>query len=244
MRNESSSSDSSEIKPMGPPRKTVRINIAPPEFLRYNPDHGDDVRHSNLDAITRRKSKMFGGTVIAEENFNGFDFVNRHDVKVDEFLRQRPAYNFVHHFHAWIKPIFSEFFASFIFLFWLGLCLPTDSNASPLIPALSVGLGATALIITFWDICIIQFNPAVTIALVAGEALPWRLLFPNIVAQLTGSLAGAALAHSIRGEAVGAAILRENENIGSLFASNFIFVAILLFFIMNAVLVSHFSLKE
>ena len=32
---------------------------------------------------------MFGGTVQVSENFNGFDFVNRHDVKVNKYLRQQ-----------------------------------------------------------------------------------------------------------------------------------------------------------
>ena len=103
---------------------------------------------------------MFGGTVIPDENFNGFDFVNRHDIKVDDYLRQRPMYNFVHHYHAWIKPVLAEFVATFIFTFWIGLFHPLKSDDSPLMPALAIGFGVMIMVTAFWDICIIQFNPA------------------------------------------------------------------------------------
>ena len=33
-----------------PPRKTVKINIAPEEFIQYNPDDLDNDRFSKLDA--------------------------------------------------------------------------------------------------------------------------------------------------------------------------------------------------
>ena len=39
----------------------------------------------------------------------------------------------------------------------------------------------------FWDICIIQFNPCVTVALVVARVIPYRLLIPNIIAQLAGA---------------------------------------------------------
>ena len=111
-------------------------------------------------------------------------------------------YNFVHYFHKWIKPTFAEFVATFIYLFWIGLFWPTESEdvpVSPLVPSVAVGMAATAIIIAFWDICLIQFNPAVTIILVIGEALPLRHLLPNIISQLSGALSGALAAYYIRG---------------------------------------------
>ena len=44
-----------------------------------------------------------------------------------------------------------------------------------LLPALSAGIALIIIITIFWDICIIQFNPCVTVSLVLAEALPGRL---------------------------------------------------------------------
>ena len=57
-------------------------------------------------------------------------------------------------------------------------------------PALSAGLALVIIITIFWDICVIQFNPSVTVSLVLAEIIPARLLFPNIVAQLLGATLG------------------------------------------------------
>ena len=59
-----------------------------------------------------------------------------------------------------------------------------------MMPALSAGLALVIIITIFWDICVIQFNPSVTVSLVLAEIIPARLLLPNIAAQLLGATLG------------------------------------------------------
>ena len=50
-----------------------------------------------------------------------------------------------------------------------------------MMPAFSAGIALIIIITLFWDICVIQFNPAVTVSLVMAEILPFRLMIPNII---------------------------------------------------------------
>ena len=77
--------------------------------------------------------------------------------------------------------------------------LKADDISYQLMPALSAGIALIIIITIFWDICVIQFNPAVTVSLVLAEVLPFRLMIPNILAQLTGGTLAAWLASLLRG---------------------------------------------
>ena len=55
------------------------------------------------------------------------------------------------------------------------------------------------IITIFWDICVIQFNPSVTVSLVMAEIIPLRLMIPNILAQCAGATLAAYLAKVMRG---------------------------------------------
>src|SRR3712207_4197857 len=68
-----------------------------------------------------------------------------------------------------------------------------------------------ALILTFGPISGAHFNPAVTLALAARRALPWRAVPGYLVAQLAGAVLGVWLAHVMFGlpEAERAAPLAE-----------------------------------
>ena len=70
----------------------------------------------------------------------------------------------------------AEFIATFMLLFWACMLQPkpeTELNGMyQLLPALSAGIALIIIITIFWDICIIQFNPSVTVSLVLAEALP------------------------------------------------------------------------
>ena len=79
-----------------------------------------------------------------------------------------------------------------------------DAAKSPLVFALAAGINLTIIITMFWDICIIQFNPCMTVAFCVAGAVPWRLFIPNIGAQLLGSALAAWFAALIRGIPVGA----------------------------------------
>ena len=74
-----------------------------------------------------------------------------------------------------------------------------QSGMYQLLPALSAGIALTIIITIFWDICIIQFNPSVTISLVLAESIPAKLLVPNILAQLAGGTLASFLAAQLRG---------------------------------------------
>ena len=79
-----------------------------------------------------------------------------------------------------------------------------EGAQSPLVFALAAGINLTIIITTLWDICIIQFNPCMTVAFCVAGAVPWRLFIPNIGAQLLGSALAAWFAALIRGIPVGA----------------------------------------
>ena len=70
----------------------------------------------------------------------------------------------------------AEFIATFMLLFWACMLQPKPdmelNGMYQLLPALSAGIALIIIITIFWDICIIQFNPSVTISLVLAEALP------------------------------------------------------------------------
>ena len=81
-----------------------------------------------------------------------------------------------------------------------------------MMPALSAGLALVIIITIFWDICVIQFNPSVTVSLVMAEIIPLRLLLPNIIAQLSGATLAAYLASTLRGYPVGAIPIAADAN--------------------------------
>ena len=64
---------------------------------------------------------------------------------------------------------------------------------------LATGAALVALILTFAPVSGAQFNPAVSLALAARRALPWRALAPYVAAQCTGAVLGAATAHAMFG---------------------------------------------
>ena len=58
----------------------------------------------------------------------------------------------------------------------------SDDPSYQLIPALAAGINLVIIICMFWDICVIQFNPAVTIALGLTGIIRKSLIIPNIIA--------------------------------------------------------------
>ena len=93
--------------------------------------------------------------------------------------------------------MFSEFVATFILLLWACMLQPVPGSEKSamyqMMPALSVmvpsygsffsvsrlrtiiaGLALVIIITIFWDICVIQFNPSVTVSLVMAEIIPLR----------------------------------------------------------------------
>ena len=97
-----------------------------------------------------------------------------------------------------------------------------------MMPALSAGIALIIIITVFWDICVIQFNPCVTISLVLAEVLPFRLMVPNITAQLAGATLASYIAAELRGYPVGAIPITSESNVAAI-----IWAEILFTFAMN-----------
>ena len=59
--------------------------------------------------------------------YNNMDDVltkSRHSFAIAKDHRQTPAYKWLHFFHKWFKPVFAEFVATFILLFWACMLQP------------------------------------------------------------------------------------------------------------------------
>ena len=69
------------------------------------------------------------------------------------------------------------------------------------------------IVTIFWDICVIQFNQAVTISLVMAEVIPVRLMIPNIIAKLAGGTLAAYAASGLRGIPVGAIPISDQADV-------------------------------
>ena len=125
-------------------------------------------------------------------------------------------------------------------VFWACMLQPgsadPDGGKSPLVFALAAGINLTIIITMFWDICIIQFNPCMTVAFVLAGVVPRRLLIPNIGAQLFGAYLAALFASLIRGEALGMIPITEESNINAVFWSEFFFTFMMAFVALAAVL--------
>ena len=148
----------------------------------------------------------FSGSEFMEKIWTENDMSNRHTaVPRLELLpepirnKHRGMFQYLKFFQTWIKPVAAEFVATWMLVFWACMLQPPpvdiavsnstgigtgpDSSTDALAPALAAGINLIIIICMFWDICIIQFNPCVTVALVFAQVIPWRLLVPNILGK-------------------------------------------------------------
>ena len=140
----------------------------------------------------------------------------------------RILFCFVQFFQRWIKPIAAECVATFMLVFWACMLQPSSPTISsdpswPLIPALAAGINLTIIITMFWDICIIQFNPCMTIAFCLSGPIPWRLCVPNIISQCLGAYLAALAASVLRGSPVGMIPISEESDLHAIFWAEFLF---------------------
>ena len=87
-----------------------------------------------------------------------------------------------------------------------------DASVDALVPALAAGINLVIIICMFWDICVIQFNPCVTFALVFAGVIPYRLLIPNVLSQMGGAALAAYFASLLRGHPVGMIPITDDRN--------------------------------
>lgn len=85
----------------------------------------------------------------------------------------------------------------------------------------------------FWDICKIQFNPAVTVAFSVAGIIKKRQIIPNIIAQCMGSILAAYLASLLRQQPVGMMTMHDSNNLMAVFWAEFFFT-----FMMTLVVVA------
>ena len=71
-----------------------------------------------------------------------------------------------------------------------------------LVNSLATGAGLSVFILVFGPISSAHFNPLVSLASAIFGGLPWREVPGYVVAQLTGALAGVAVAHAMFGSAL------------------------------------------
>jgi len=83
---------------------------------------------------------------------------------------------------------------------------------------LATGATLVALILTFAPASGAHFNPAVSLALAARRALPWRALLPYVVVQCVGAVLGAVLAHAMFGLPLLSLATRERGGLGQVLA--------------------------
>ena len=205
------------------------FNLLSSDSEKFSADEPKEVR---FPALTRLVAETLKGSQVTDDFLK--ESTNRHELKIArEFRQARPVYQFIHVFHRWIKPVFAEFVATFMLLFWACMLQPQPSGPDQhisyqMMPALSAGIALIIIITVFWDICVIQFNPAVTISLVLAEVLPFRLMLPNIIAQLAGATLASFIAAELRGYPVGMIPITSESNVGAI-----IWAEILFTFAMN-----------
>ena len=92
------------------------------------------------------------------------------------------------------------------------------------------------IICMFWDICVIQFNPCVTFALVFAGVIPVRLLIPNVLAQMGGAALAAWFAALMRGYPVGMIPITDDSDLHAIFWAEFFFSFMMTFVAVMAIL--------
>jgi len=144
-----------------------------------------------------------------------------------------------------IQALCAEFVAMFIHTFWGSMFTfhpktdtsnssstdySTDYVVNALVPALQAGLAVYMIIVVFWKVCVINFNPAVTLGfVVTGVLSPW-LFVPYVVMQLLGSVTAAAIAAAIKQDLPGPIMVSEDANIAAVICHELIITGIFVFF--------------
>ena len=119
--------------------------------------------------------------------------------------------------------------------------IAAGSNVDGLSAALVAGFNLVIIICMFWDICVIQFNPCVTFALVFARVIPLRLLVPNVVAQMGGAALGAYIASLLRGYPVGMIPISDDSDLHAIFWAEFFFSFMMTFVAVMAILDPDFN---
>ena len=158
----------------------------------------------------------------------------------------RILFFFARFFQRWIKPVAAEFLATFMLVFWACMLQPSSATISadpiwPLVPALAAGINLTIIITMFWDICVIQFNPCMTVAFCLSGSIPWRLCVPNIVSQCVGAYLAALAASVLRGIPVGMIPISDESDLHAIFWAEFLFSFMMALVALMAVLDPSYS---
>jgi len=126
-------------------------------------------------------------------------------------------------YFKFVQPLLAEFLSLIIHTFWGSMVtaptrsaeelnstmgsLPdtftSDYIMTALMPAFQAGFAVWMIVVLWWKVCIINFNPAISVGFVVTGVLPPIMLLPYIAVQCLGSVIGAAIAQAIRSDAPG-----------------------------------------
>jgi len=148
-----------------------------------------------------------------------------------------------------VQPLAAEFFAMFLHTFWGSMfttppvytqsinetSLEINYLTTALVPALQAGLAVYMFIVLFWKVCIINFNPAISMGFVVSGVLHWKLFVPYVAMQCLGSTLGAWIAQSIKQDIPGPISVAEGANILSVIGHEIVVTGAMIFFAVATV---------
>nr|XP_018672120.1 aquaporin-8-like isoform X2 [Ciona intestinalis] len=153
------------------------------------------------------------------------------------------------------QPLLAEFFTMILHTFWGSMVVATnipihysalnrtiqpqewaaDYLVSTFMPAFQAGFAVWMFIVLFWNICVINFNPAISVGLaVAGVLSPW-LLLPYIIMQCLGSILGAVIAQAIKNDEPGPFLIPDDANISAILCCEVMITGCMVFFTVTMV---------
>jgi len=156
------------------------------------------------------------------------------------------------HYFSLIQPLLAEFFAMFLHTFWGSMWTPhtnfsrsfspeeasleTNYLVTAVVPALQAAFAVYMIMVLFWKVCLIHFNPAMSLAFAITGKLSWKLLIPYIFMQLLGSVFAAWIAQAIKQDIPGPIVVAESANILSIIGHEIVITGAMIYWVLAMVI--------
>nr|XP_002128950.1 aquaporin-like [Ciona intestinalis] len=158
-------------------------------------------------------------------------------------------------FFQLLLPLLAEFFTTFLHTFWGSMAgipsTPTHFSAlnrtvttqewaadyllSGLVPAMQAGFAVWMLIVGFFKICVVHFNPAISVGFLVSGDLSFKLFLPYVIMQCMGAIFAAFIAQTLRGEMLVPFYISDDANIPAIFFCEVITTGIIIFYTLAMV---------
>uniref|UniRef100_H2Z382 Aquaporin n=1 Tax=Ciona savignyi TaxID=51511 RepID=H2Z382_CIOSA len=158
-------------------------------------------------------------------------------------------------FYSFFVPLLAEFFTTFLHTFWGSMAgspsSPTyykqlnttvtpqewaaDYLVSGLMPALQAGFSVWMLIVGFFKISVVHFNPAISVGFMVSGDLSWTMFVPYVIMQCLGAILGAFIAQELRGETITPFYINDDANIVAIFFCEVITTGVIMFYALVTV---------